>query len=169
MGYFEIGMLLCFGISWPISISKTLRIKNVEGKSVVFLYIIIIGYLFGIAHKYCIGNFNWVTYLYALNACMVSFDVYLWHKYSVSKKVKESIQIKILKQLALYYDYYTQFHGIRTRRAGHNIFIEVFLEFNGNKSMDSVQKAVNQLKLSIEKNIPYSEVLIIPSNKKIEF
>ncbi|MBP7652633.1 hypothetical protein KA977_04380 [Candidatus Dependentiae bacterium] len=168
MSYFEIGMLLCFGISWPISISKTLRIKNVEGKSIFFLYIIILGYLFGIVHKYYFGNFNWVTYLYALNACMVSFDAYLWHKYSVSKKVKESIQIIILKQLVKYYDSYTQLHGIRSRRVGHNIFIEIFLEFDLTKKMSEIQYLINQLKKSIETEIQFSEVLIIPSVQVIK-
>lgn len=163
MGYFEIGMLICFGVSWPISITKTLRSKNVEGKSVIFLYIIIIGYLFGIANKYFKSDFNWVTYLYFLNACMVSFDAVLWHKYSVSKRVKESIQMVIMKALAKYYDYYTQLRGIRTRRVGHNIFIELFLEFNSSKQMNDIQKIINDLKIELEQNIPNSEAIVVPS------
>jgi len=168
MGYFEIGMLICFGVSWPISINKTLRSKNVEGKSVVFLYIIIIGYLFGIANKYYKQDFNWVTYLYALNAFMVSFDAVLWHKYSISKRVKESIQILILKALAKYYDYYIQLRGIRSRRVGHNIFIELFLEFEPTKPMREIQCIINELKSEIEKNVRNSEALIIPTQVDVK-
>lgn len=165
MRLFEIIMLICFGLSWPISIAKTLKTRNVEGKSVIFLYIIITGYLAGIIHK-ILNNFNWVTYLYALNACMVACDAYLWHKFNISKKVKESIQIKILKALAEYYDYYTQFHGIRARRAGHTYFIEVFLEFEMTKSMAEIQQTINNLKIDIEQNIANSDVLIIPANSR---
>ena len=51
MSIFEIGMLVCFGFAWPISIAKSIRTKSIEGKSLLFMYIIMSGYVFGMAHK----------------------------------------------------------------------------------------------------------------------
>lgn len=74
-------MLLCFGISWPISIAKALRTKTVAGKSPVFMAIVIAGYGFGIIHK-TLYSFNWVIYLYALNLILVAIDMSLYFRYS---------------------------------------------------------------------------------------
>ena len=43
MQIFEIFMLLCFGMSWPISVYKSFRSKSTKGKSVVFIVAIILG------------------------------------------------------------------------------------------------------------------------------
>ncbi len=73
-------MLLCFGASWPFALYKTIRTKNVVGKSGIFLSLIIIGYISGIIHK-IIHNPDPVIALYALNAIMVSADLGLWIRY----------------------------------------------------------------------------------------
>jgi len=78
---FEILMLICFGISWPISIAKSIKTKNVQGKSVIFLYILVLGYIFGILNK-IYNNYDFVVYLYALNAFMIMIDIFLWYKYN---------------------------------------------------------------------------------------
>ncbi len=81
MSFFEIGMLICFGLAWPFSIYKTIRYKEARGKSIIFMLIVFIGYVFGILHK-LFYNFDAVIYLYVLNAMMVSIDIMLYHKYS---------------------------------------------------------------------------------------
>jgi hypothetical protein len=73
-------MLVCFGVSWPVSIAKTLRTKTVAGKSPVFLAIVCLGYGFGIAHK-ILHSRDWVTLLYTLNLLMVAFDLGLYFKF----------------------------------------------------------------------------------------
>ena len=80
MSIFEIGMLVCFGFAWPISIAKSLKTKSVEGKSVLFMYIIMSGYVFGMAHK-IVFNLDIVLVLYALNFLMVFFDLSLYYKH----------------------------------------------------------------------------------------
>ena len=80
MSVFEIGMLVCFGVSWPISIVKALRTKKVVGKSPVFMAIICLGYLSGILHKVFFA-FDWVILLYCVNLCMVAFDIFLYFYY----------------------------------------------------------------------------------------
>ena len=42
-------MLVCFGLSWPFNITKSLRARTAKGKSVMFEIVIIIGYLCGLA------------------------------------------------------------------------------------------------------------------------
>lgn len=73
-------MLVCFGASWPLAIYKTVKAKNPVGKSVPFLYLVLIGYISGCIHKIYF-SFDKVLWLYALNAVMVLFDLILTHYY----------------------------------------------------------------------------------------
>ncbi len=84
MNFFEATMLICFGVSWPVSIAKALRTKEVAGKSPWFMILISFGYTSGIIHK-AINNPNWVIFLYALNLVMVLIDLSLYLRYSRSK------------------------------------------------------------------------------------
>ena len=79
MSVFEIIMLICFGAAWPVSIIKSVRSKSIKGKSVVFLYIIASGYVFGILHKLYF-NLDIVIYLYILNLFMVLTDLFLYYR-----------------------------------------------------------------------------------------
>ena len=74
---FEIGMLVCFGLSWPFNIAKSLRSRTAKGKSVIFEIIIIVGYLLGVAGKIVGGNINYVLAFYALDILLVSIDLAL--------------------------------------------------------------------------------------------
>lgn len=87
MKLFEILMLVCFGFAWPTSIYKSVKSKSVEGKSVTFLYIILAGYLFGIANK-LINDPDYVIVLYAINFIMVATDLVLYYK---NKKLAKSV------------------------------------------------------------------------------
>ena len=79
MSVFEVIMLVCFGAAWPFSIYKSYRSKSNRGKSVVFLIIVLAGYVAGILHKILL-NFDLVIVLYGLNAIMVSTDVLLYFR-----------------------------------------------------------------------------------------
>lgn len=75
-------MLVCFGASWPMSLLKTIRVKNPTGKSLVFMYLILIGYISGILNKIPgIGHYDHVLWLYVLNTAMVSTDLILTQYY----------------------------------------------------------------------------------------
>lgn len=76
----EVLFLLCFAVSWPVSIIKSLRTKVVIGKSPLFMSLVILGYVFGIIHK-VLNNFDVVTYLYAFNALLVATDLTLYFVY----------------------------------------------------------------------------------------
>ena len=48
---FETLMIVCFGLSWPLSIVRTLRTKSTKGKSPFFMAFIAFGYVCGIVAK----------------------------------------------------------------------------------------------------------------------
>jgi hypothetical protein len=79
MSVFEVIMLVCFGAAWPFSIYKSYHSKSNSGKSIVFLFIILIGYLSGLLHK-VFFNFDMVIILYGINAVMVSIDILLYYR-----------------------------------------------------------------------------------------
>jgi hypothetical protein len=84
-------MLLCFGMAWPFSIYKSYTSRQTQGKSVVFLMVIVIGYLSGIIHK-LLYNKDWVVLLYMLNLLMVSTDIALFFRNRRLEKRKNDLQ-----------------------------------------------------------------------------
>jgi hypothetical protein len=80
MSPFEVAMLVCFGVSWPVSIHKALRTRRVAGKSPLFMAIVCVGYLCGVTHK-VLHSFDWVTALYALNFVLVAIDLTLYYRF----------------------------------------------------------------------------------------
>lgn len=79
MSVFEILMLACFGAAWPVSIYKSYVSKQIAGKSVLFLWIVCTGYVFGVVHK-LLYNYDPVIYLYMLNGIMVFVDILLYYR-----------------------------------------------------------------------------------------
>ncbi len=76
----EVLFLLCFAISWPVSIAKSLRTKVVIGKSPLFMSLIVLGYIFGIIHKVLYSH-DIVIWLYVFNALLVTTDLVLYFVY----------------------------------------------------------------------------------------
>ena len=79
MSVFEIGMLICFGFAWPTAIHKSIKSRSIEGKSLLFIYVILIGYMFGILHKF-IYNLDFVVILYIVNLLLVFTDLILYYR-----------------------------------------------------------------------------------------
>lgn len=78
--FFEACMVICFGISWPVSIMKSVRSRTVKGKSLIFILFILAGYAFGIISKLVSGAITYVFIFYVLNFVMVSIDVGLYFR-----------------------------------------------------------------------------------------
>ena len=78
----EFGMLFAFGFSWPFAIARTYRAKRVDGKSPMFMIIVIVGYLFGIAAHLVEGSKLWLCWVYLLDMALVSTDLALYFRYS---------------------------------------------------------------------------------------
>jgi uncharacterized membrane protein YbjE (DUF340 family) len=89
---FEIAMLVCFGAAWPVSIYKSLKSRQVAGKSLPFLVIVLVGYAAGVLHK-LIFHYDLVIFLYVLNALMVTIDIVLYLRnrmYHVRRSILEA-------------------------------------------------------------------------------
>jgi hypothetical protein len=89
MSPFEIGMMVCFGASWPFSVHKTWKTKIGTGKSFVFMWLVIIGYLSGIIHK-IVYNYDLVIWLYVFNAIMVGTDLVLSYYFVRTSEAREA-------------------------------------------------------------------------------
>jgi cation diffusion facilitator family transporter len=83
----------------------------------------------------------------------------------LDKTLDEELQMVIVRHLAEFFDDYTALHGVRSRRSGTNVYIEIFLEFDGNRKMSEVQESINRIQASLENNIPKSCVSIVPTNR----
>ena len=78
----EFAMLFAFGFSWPFAIWRTYRAKRVDGKSPQFMFIVIFGYICGIAAHLVEGTKLWLCFVYIIDIALVSTDLALYFHYS---------------------------------------------------------------------------------------
>jgi hypothetical protein len=76
---FEATMMLCFFSSWVFSLARSARVRTTGSKSIVFLWVILGGYVAGITHK-LVNRPDYVIWLYSLNAAMVTADIALYYR-----------------------------------------------------------------------------------------
>ena len=84
---FETIMIVCFGLSWPLSVYKSWKSRTAKGKSLQFEIFIWIGYIFGIAKNfimYANGSSSWIFFLgwafYFLNFIEITVDMALYFR-----------------------------------------------------------------------------------------
>lgn len=78
--FFEVMMMVLFGLGWPASILKSYRSRTARGKSIAFLFIIAVGYLCGILAKVAAGKVNYVVIFYVINTLAVLTDASLYFR-----------------------------------------------------------------------------------------
>ena len=95
--FLEIVMILCFGASWPFNVMKAYKARTAKGKSLLFLCLIIIGYIAGITSKLLnaaymaeFGAKWYVLFFYVLNLLMVGADLVLYARNRRLDKARES-------------------------------------------------------------------------------
>ena len=71
-------MLICFGLSWPISVVKNIKAHTAKNMSLKFILLIIAGYIAGIAAKFVSGTFNYVLAVYFFNFVAVSVNLIVY-------------------------------------------------------------------------------------------
>ena len=80
----EFAMLFAFGFSWPFNITKSWRSRTAKGKSVLFEYVVIFGYLVGLLGKFITmhrtGVLPYATWFYIADIAMVLIDVVLYYR-----------------------------------------------------------------------------------------
>ncbi len=78
-------MIIGFGVSWPLSIMRSYKSRSTKGKSVLFLFCIVFGYICGIVSKLLANNLNLAFWFYIPNIIMVSTDICLYFR---NKKIE---------------------------------------------------------------------------------
>ncbi|MBM4132716.1 MAG: cation diffusion facilitator family transporter [Nitrospira sp.] len=129
----------------------------------------------GLALDQAFDGAPWALYIdpaASLVVCgFLAYSIYnVWSKNAadlLDRALDESLQLVILRTLAGHFDDYVAFHGIRSRRSGKSIYIELFLEFDGNKTMADVQKTIASLQAELESHIAHSQVVIAPATAKV--
>lgn len=95
--------IFCFGLSWPISIRKSIVSRTAKGKSLFFEVFLFIGYAFGIARKIiqvatATESQNALFYLafafYVLNFIEIGIDICLYFR---NKKLDELAESRVIK------------------------------------------------------------------------
>ena len=97
--FFEVLMLICFGLSWPFNIMKSWRSRTARGKSVLFEVMILTGYGCGVAGKIIGDNISYVLLVYALDILMVSVDLILTLRNKVLDRIEDKKREKALAEL----------------------------------------------------------------------
>lgn len=91
----EIGMLVAFGFSWPFNIVKSWRSRTAKGKSVLFEFVVIFGYLVGLLGKFEIlhrtGVLPWATWFYIADIVMVAIDVVLYFRNTALDRKRDAV------------------------------------------------------------------------------
>ncbi len=94
MSVFEIIMMICWGVAWPFAIYKSYTSRQNGGKSLLFMIVVVIGYLAGIIHK-LLYNYDLVIYLYILNGLMVTADICLFFRNQRWQKRAAALRQKV--------------------------------------------------------------------------
>ena len=74
----EAGMMICFGVAWPVNLWNSIRTKSTKGKNIVFMYLIALAYSLGILNKFLYSR-DIVVIFYMLNFFMVLADIVLYY------------------------------------------------------------------------------------------
>jgi len=130
--------------------------------------------LLSLSLSFVFRDYSWAVYIDpAGSIVMLGFLVFTTYAVVSSsvfdlldRTLEDSLQLLILRELALRFDSYSALHGIRSRRAGGNVYIEVFLEFEYDQKVGEVQDVIDGMKREMEKKIPGSQVIIVPTSGK---
>lgn len=100
--FLEALMILCFGISWPISIRKSWIARTAKGKSLFFEVFIWVGYIFGMIRKVLLWkqaqvsgtHLEFLFYLgwafYVLNFVEITIDMLLYFRNAKLDRLRDA-------------------------------------------------------------------------------
>lgn len=86
----------------------------------------------------------------------------------LDRTLEESDQLLILRELARHFDDYRFLHGIRSRRAGAEVYVDILLEFDPEKTAGEIHAVAASLRRQIEAQIRNSHVTIGLSTGSID-
>jgi len=116
-----------------------------------------------------LSQYNWVRYMDPATSVLIAGVMFFGAYHIVrsnlgdllDKTLEENLQIIILRELAGYFEEYTAFYALRSRKSGKKIYIEIFLEFDGSRQHSDVQRVMDRLKETLEAAIPESDVTVV--------
>jgi ferrous-iron efflux pump FieF len=122
----------------------------------------------GLVLTLAMRRFSWSVYLDPL--CALIFIIYAGVSFLpimaeginelLDKTLQEDLQLRIDRRLAENFNDYAEFHGVRSRRSGGRIFIEIALSFPNEQPVGKAVETVEQLRQGIESDIPGSQVRV---------
>ncbi|NLV27227.1 MAG: cation diffusion facilitator family transporter [Methanomicrobiales archaeon] len=150
----------------PVLEAQITLFKTKAGTDLIVLIALILAVLF--------EHHSWAEYIDPLASFIVigSFLISGYRTISTSlpdlldRTIEEELQLVVVRSLADFFDEYEAFHGIRSRKSGNFIYIELFLEFDEEKKLKEIQSSIDKIKESLEKEIPRSSVTIMPCTGK---
>lgn len=111
---------------------------------------------------------RWAVYIDP--ACGLAYSVFAIGSYVpvmreslkdlLDQTLAEDVQIIVMRRLAEHFNDYEAFHGVRSRRAGNRLLIEVTLGFDPAKTVGEAVKTIESLRTAIEGDIANAEVSI---------
>lgn len=115
-----------------------------------------------------LARYDWVRYIDPAASLVIAGSILLAALgiFSTSvgdlldRTLEESDQLLILRELARHFHDYEFLHGIRSRRAGAEAYIDLFLEFDPEKKAGEIQAVAASLRRRIEAQIPRSHVTV---------
>ena len=119
-----------------------------------------------------LSQYEWALYIDPLASFIIAgFLLFSGYRVVASslpdlldKTLDEELQLVIVRELAAFFDDYTALHGVRSRRSGANVYIELLLEFDPEKKMGEVQQSIDRIRASLEAKIPKSVVSVVPTS-----
>jgi len=113
-------------------------------------------------------SYGWSVYIDPCASLLIAISIFLSALGILSnslfdlmdRTLEESHQIVILRALAKHFHEYESMHGIRSRRSGSEVFVDIFLEFQKNKTVAEVQSIIDSICRHIEDEIKGSHVAV---------
>lgn len=91
----EAAMLICFGLSWPISLIKNIRARSARHMSLQFILLICVGYIAGIAAKLLRGAVSYVLIAYLINFIIVAANIAV---YFLNRRLDRRAEIQSIEK-----------------------------------------------------------------------
>ena len=121
-----------------------------------------------------LSSYSWSLYIDPLSSFIIAGFIFAAGYRILSSSLPalldqtldEELQMVIVSHLAEFFDDYTALHGIRSRRSGHSIYIEILLEFDGSQPMSHAQDSIDRISESLEGKIPDSIVSVVPTRER---
>lgn len=122
-----------------------------------------------------LSGFRWSSYIdpaasmvIALSILSATLGIFSSSLYDLlDRTLEEERQIVILAELARHFHDYEELHGIRSRRSGAQVYVEIFLEFDPEKKMGEIQRVIDSMRRDIESQLQGSSVTIALTSEPV--